>query len=37
MFSLSSEQEILDRLKNMLDDEDEDICVRLREYKVGSG
>jgi hypothetical protein len=37
MFSLTITDEMLNKLQAMLDDEDEDMCVRLREYKVGGG
>ncbi len=38
MFSLEANDEILSKLKEMWEDEDdEDICIRLREYTIGSG
>ena len=38
MFSVDVSDEILEKLKEMLEDEDdEDICIKLREYTVGSG
>lgn len=37
MFSVQVGDEILDKLRAMLEDEDEEVCVRLREYKVGGG
>ncbi|MES9997632.1 ErpA-related iron-sulfur cluster insertion protein [Desulfovibrio aminophilus] len=37
MFSVETTDEILNKLKKMLNDEDEDACVRLREYKAGCG
>lgn len=37
MFELTVPEEMLDKLRNMLEDEDEESCVRLREYQVGGG
>lgn len=37
MFTVTVSEEMLDRLRAMLEDEDEGTCVRLREYKVGGG
>jgi len=37
MFKVSIDDEILEKLRSMLEDEDDETCVRLREYKVGSG
>lgn len=37
MFSVAIPEEMLEKLRTMLEDEDEDACVRLREYKVGGG
>ena len=37
MFTVTITDEMLEKLRSMLEDEDEEICVRLREYKVGSG
>lgn len=37
MFTVDINEEMLEKLRNMLEDEDEDVCVRLREYQVGSG
>lgn len=37
MFTVAVSDEMLDRLRAMLGDEDEGTCVRLREYKVGGG
>jgi iron-sulfur cluster insertion protein len=37
MFTLETTDEILEKLREMLADEDEGTCVRLREYKVGGG
>ncbi len=37
MFQVTITDEMLEKLRSMLEDEDEEICVRLREYKVGSG
>ncbi|NJB69150.1 hypothetical protein GGQ74_002847 [Desulfobaculum xiamenense] len=37
MFTLTIPEEMLEKLRTMLEDEDEDTCVRLREYKVGGG
>ncbi|HMM38213.1 MAG TPA: ErpA-related iron-sulfur cluster insertion protein [Desulfovibrio sp.] len=37
MFSVETTEEILKKLRNMLSDEEEDACVRLREYKAGCG
>ena len=37
MFTLNVNDEMLEKLRSMLEDEDEDTCVRLREYKVGGG
>lgn len=37
MFTLTITDEMLAKLHTMLEDEDDDICVRLREYKVGGG
>ena len=35
MFSVAIDEAMLQKLSNML--QDEDTCVRLREYKVGGG
>jgi|UPI0004150FFD hypothetical protein len=37
MFELTVPEEMLEKLRGMLEDEDEDSCVRLREYQVGGG
>jgi len=37
MFTLTVPDEMLEKLRTMLEDEDDDTCVRLREYKVGGG
>lgn len=37
MFELSVPEEMLEKLRGMLEDEDEESCVRLREYQVGGG
>lgn len=38
MFTLTLPDEMLERLRNMLEEEEEDgTCVRLREYKLGGG
>lgn len=37
MFTVEISGDILEKLRDMLEDEDEGTCVRLREYKVGSG
>jgi hypothetical protein len=37
MFTVSIPEEMLERLRSMLEDEDDGTCVRLREYKVGGG
>ncbi|ATD82081.1 hypothetical protein CNY67_12335 [Desulfovibrio sp. G11] len=37
MFSVAIDEAMLQKLSNMLQDEDEGTCVRLREYKVGGG
>ena len=37
MFTVTIGDEMLEKLRAMLEDEDEEICVRLREYKVGGG
>ncbi len=37
MFTVTIGEEMLEKLRSMLEDEDEDTCVRLREYKVGGG
>ena len=37
MFELTVPEEMLEKLRNMLEDEDEESCVRLREYKIGGG
>ena len=37
MFRISTDTSMLDKLRGMLEDEEEGTCVRLREYKVGGG
>ncbi len=37
MFTVTIGDEMLEKLRAMLEDEDEDTCVRLREYKIGGG
>lgn len=37
MFTVKVSEEMLEKLRVMLEDEDEGTCVRLREYKVGGG
>lgn len=37
MFSVTVDEAMLQKLSDMLQDEDEGTCVRLREYKVGGG
>ena len=37
MFNVTIDGEMLDKLRSLLEDEDEETCIRLREYKVGSG
>ena len=37
MFTVTVNEEMLAKLRSMLEDEDEDTCIRLREYKVGGG
>lgn len=37
MFNVTVPEEMLEKLRDMLEDEDEESCVRLREYKVGGG
>ena len=37
MFSVSVHKELLEKLRSMLEDEEEETCIRLREYKVGGG
>lgn len=37
MFTVVINEAMLQKLKAMLQDEEEGTCVRLREYKVGGG
>ena len=37
MFSVTVDEAMPQKLSDMLQDEDEGTCVRLREYKVGGG
>lgn len=37
MFTVTIGEEMLEKLRAMLEDEDEEACVRLREYKVVGG
>jgi len=37
MFTVNVETSVLDKLRAMIEDEEEGVCVRLREYKTGSG
>lgn len=37
MFTLTLPDEMLERLRNMLKEEEDGTCVRLREYKLGGG
>lgn len=37
MFTVTIPDEMLEKLRAMLEDEDEETCVRLREYSVGGG
>ena len=37
MLSVTVDKDMLEKLRGMLEDEDEGTCVRLREYKVGGG
>ena len=37
MFTLNVPEEMLEKIHSMLEDEDEDTCISLREYKVGAG
>ena len=37
MFTLTVPEDMLERIHTMLEDEDEDTCITLREYKVGGG
>jgi len=37
MFTVTVDESMLEKLRGMLEDEDEGACVRLREYKVGGG
>lgn len=37
MFTVQIGADMLDKLRAMLEDEDEGVSVRLREYKVGGG
>lgn len=37
MFTVTIDEAMLEKLKDMLQDEDEGTSVRLREYKVGGG
>ena len=35
MFAVTVNEEMLKKLRSMLEDEDEGVCVRLREYTLG--
>lgn len=37
VFNVAIGDEMLEKLRSLLEDEDEDSCVRLREYQVGGG
>ena len=37
MFTINISDEMLDKLRTMLDDEDEGTGVRLRDYSIGAG
>lgn len=37
MFTLNAADAILEKLREILEDEDEGVCIRLREYSVGGG
>ena len=37
MFTVTIDDAMLQKLRTMLEEEDEGTCVRLREYKVGGG
>ena len=37
MFTIDIQEGMLEKLRSMLEDEDEGACVRLREYKMGGG
>lgn len=37
MFTVTVNEEMLAKLRSMLEDEDEGTCVRLREYTLGGG
>lgn len=37
MFTVYFEDEMLDKIKALLEDEDESVAIRLKEYKIGAG
>ncbi len=37
MFTVTVSEELLEKFRTMLEDEDDDTCIRLREYNVGGG
>ena len=37
MFKVTIDENMLARLREMLEDEDDGYCIRLREYKLGGG
>ena len=37
MFAVTVNEELLDKFRSMLEDEDEGACIRLREYTLGGG
>lgn len=37
MFNVNVPEEILEKFREMVEDEGDDACVRIREYKIGAG
>ena len=37
MFSVEMSSDLLEKFRNMLAEEDDGTCVRLREYRIGGG
>jgi|GEM_PF-3233400 hypothetical protein len=37
MFTVNAEKAIFEKLAALLKDEEEGVCIRLREYVIGSG
>lgn len=37
MFNVTIQEGLTDKLQEMIEDEGDDYCVRLREFKIGSG